>query len=147
MEFISNSSEETQKFAAEFAKKLKQGDIIALTGDLGAGKTTFVQGLARGLKLNKKYYVNSPTFTILNIYQGGRLPIYHFDWYRLTSEPEAADLDLDEYFYGKGVSIVEWPEKFPALLPEQTIWIKLEVSGSSRRNISIKDCGKNIATY
>lgn len=137
-EFISKSPEETQKFAAKFASKLKKGAVVALAGDLGAGKTCFVQGLALGLGIRKNYYVNSPTFTILNIYEGGKFPIYHFDWYRLAHEAEAANLGLEEYFEGGGVSVVEWPEKFPSLLPARTTWIKLSVSGKNRRKITVE---------
>ncbi len=85
------------------ARKLSHGTIMALSGELGAGKTCFVQGLAEGLGVSKKYYVNSPTFTILNIYEGGKMPIYHFDWYRLPSEAEALDLGVEEYIDGKGL--------------------------------------------
>lgn len=137
MVFITNSLKETQELASKIAKKLKPSSIIAFQGELGAGKTSFIQGLALGLGIKKNYYVNSPTFTILNIYKGGKMPLYHYDWYRLGSDGEAADLGLEEYFDGKGVTVIEWAEKFPNLLPERTIWIKMEVKGELSREIKI----------
>ncbi|OGQ49417.1 MAG: tRNA (adenosine(37)-N6)-threonylcarbamoyltransferase complex ATPase subunit type 1 TsaE [Deltaproteobacteria bacterium RIFCSPLOWO2_02_FULL_47_10] len=136
MQITTKSVAETQKFAAALAKKLKRGDIIALTGELGAGKTCLVQGLANGLHIKKKYYVNSPTFTILNIYEGGRYSVYHFDWYRLTSSGAAIDVGLEEYFDGDGISVIEWAEKFPDLLPKRTIWIKMEAVTKTKRKIT-----------
>lgn len=137
MEIITRSLKETQYLAVKFSKGLKKGDVISLIGELGAGKTSFVQGLAKGLGVKKNYYVNSPTFTILNVYEGGKIPVYHFDWYRLTTESEAADLGMEEYFDGEGVSVIEWAEKFPSLLPERTIWIKMEILGEEERKITI----------
>jgi tRNA threonylcarbamoyladenosine biosynthesis protein TsaE len=111
------SPEETQKLAAEIAVGLKPASVIALMGDLGAGKTCFVQGLARALQVPKKFYVNSPTFTILNIYKG-LMPIYHFDFYRLGSEAEAWILGLDDYHFATSVCVIEWAEKFPKYCPK-----------------------------
>lgn len=137
MEIITNSLKDTQDFAVKLSSKLKRGDIVAFTGSLGAGKTSFIQGLAKGLGLKKNYYVNSPTFTILNVYEGGKLPIYHFDWYRLSSEAEAYDLGIEEYFDGNGISVIEWAEKFSKLLPKRTIWIKMEVVTENQRRITL----------
>jgi len=134
---ITNSPEETIEFAKGLVKDLTPGDVFALTGELGAGKTCFVQGLAAGLGINKKYYINSPTFTIMNIYEGGSLPLYHFDWYRLNSENDASDLGVEEFFDGKGVSVVEWAEKFSGLLPKRTKLVKIEVIGETKRRITI----------
>ena len=89
---MSHSVADTHKLARHLLRQLPGRAVLALHGDLGSGKTCFVQGLAKGLGLTKKYYVNSPTFTILNVYEGGSLPLYHFDWYRLNSEAEVADL-------------------------------------------------------
>ena len=105
----SSSVEETIECARSFAAQLKAGDIVFLQGDLGAGKTTFVKGLAQALKVSVAK-VNSPTFVIMNYYKG-KLPIYHFDLYRLGNIKELNTLDFDEYFYGEGVSLVEWPER------------------------------------
>ncbi|MBI2092206.1 MAG: tRNA (adenosine(37)-N6)-threonylcarbamoyltransferase complex ATPase subunit type 1 TsaE [Deltaproteobacteria bacterium] len=134
---VTKSSDETREFAVKFAAGLKGGEVIALVGELGAGKTLFVQGLAAGFHISRKYYVNSPTFTILNIYEGGKMPIYHFDWYRLGSENECLDIGLEEYFDGKGVSVIEWADKFPKLLPEKTVWIKIDVEGEKKRRITV----------
>ncbi|MDO8461859.1 MAG: tRNA (adenosine(37)-N6)-threonylcarbamoyltransferase complex ATPase subunit type 1 TsaE [Deltaproteobacteria bacterium] len=113
MILISHSPEETRKIARELAPKLKPGTILGLKGDLGSGKTTFVQGLAEGLGISKKYYVNSPTFTLLNEYEG-EVPLYHFDLYRLESPNELKNLGWEEYWEGKGISVIEWPERLPA---------------------------------
>jgi tRNA threonylcarbamoyladenosine biosynthesis protein TsaE len=134
---VTKSSDDTKGVAAKFSAGLKGGEVIALVGELGAGKTCFVQGLAEGLNINKKYYVNSPTFTILNIYEGGKKPVYHFDWYRLESENECLDIGLEEYFDGNGISVIEWAEKFPRLLPEKTIWIRIDVEGEKKRRITV----------
>lgn len=97
------------------------GDVVALCGELGAGKTQFVKGLAAGLGVTSE--VTSPTFTLIHEYAGGRLPVYHFDFYRLDSAAEAVALGLDEYLEGTGVSVIEWADKFPGLLPAGTRWI------------------------
>lgn len=138
MQHITNSLIETQKLAAIFAKKLGPSSVIAFEGELGSGKTSFIQGLAIGLGIKKNYYVNSPTFTILNVYKGGKMPIYHYDWYRIGCEEEATDLGLEEYFDGNGITVIEWAEKFPNLLPERTIWVKLAVVGEDKRKITVK---------
>ena len=105
----SNSEEETRVCAESFARQLKAGDIVLLQGDLGAGKTTFVKGLAKFFKVAPKK-VNSPTFVIMNYYKG-KFPLYHFDLYRLEN-PKAIDtLDFDEYFYGEGISVIVWEER------------------------------------
>ena len=109
---ISNSEEETKSCARSFSKQLKPGDVILLQGALGAGKTTFVKGLAQAFNVNPKK-VTSPTFVLMNYYKG-TLPMYHFDLYRLGSLKELDTLDFDEYFYGQGVSLIEWPERLGA---------------------------------
>ncbi len=108
MEFISNSIKDTQRIAAKLAEDLKPGDILALKGDLGAGKTAFTAGIAEGLGVSNS--VSSPTFTIVNEYLNGRIPVYHFDLYRLGDEDDLYDIGIDEYLYGDGVCIFEWPE-------------------------------------
>jgi len=115
MEFISNSLEDTDRFANEYAATIREGDVICLYGDLGAGKTTFTKALC--LALGFAGEVTSPTFTLCNEYSG-RMPIYHFDMYRLKSPSEAIDSGLDEILRaGNGVCIVEWPENLGSLLP------------------------------
>ena len=132
---ISNSEEETKICAQQFAGALKAGDIVLLQGDLGAGKTTFVKGLAQALKVSARK-VNSPTFVLMNCYKG-KLPIYHFDLYRLGLPQEIETLDFDEYFYGDGVSIIEWPERLGKCTPQGYYLVKFQHKGESRRQICI----------
>ncbi len=108
MEFISNSISDTQQIAAKFAESLTKGDILTLKGDLGAGKTAFTAGLLQGLGL--KNSVSSPTFTIVNEYLNGEIPLYHFDLYRLSDEEDLYNIGIDEYLYGDGICVFEWPE-------------------------------------
>lgn len=120
--FISKDVNKTQKFAEKFAKTIKSPCIILLHGDLGAGKTHFTKGLAKGLK--SKDVVTSPTFTIMNTYEGGRMPVYHFDMYRLNSADEAREAGLEEYFNLDtldGVCVVEWEEKVPGLIDKSKV--------------------------
>ncbi len=131
--FISNSSEETCAAAARCAASAKRGDVIALTGDLGAGKTQFVKGLVQ--QVGSSSEVTSPTFTLLHEYPGGRLPVYHFDFYRLETPEAAMRLGLDEYIYGDGVCVIEWADRFPQLLPPSTRWVSLRATGEKSRAI------------
>jgi tRNA threonylcarbamoyladenosine biosynthesis protein TsaE len=104
------------------AAQLRRGDVLALCGNLGAGKTHFVKGLADALGTNTA--VTSPTFTLIHEYLGGRLPLYHFDFYRLEDEDEALKIGLDEYLDGDGICVIEWADKFPGLLPPHTRWFR-----------------------
>jgi tRNA threonylcarbamoyladenosine biosynthesis protein TsaE len=119
-EWISYSEEDTVRFAGSLASQLLSGDIIALEGDLGAGKTSFTKGLAKGLGVTRT--VNSPTFTIIKEYQG-RLPLYHMDVYRVSESEE--DLGFDEYFEGDGVTVIEWAHLIKAQLPEELLVIHI----------------------
>ena len=116
MEYTSNSYEETLKIASEFAKRLRAGDTVCMYGDLGAGKTAFVQGLARGLGISE--HITSPTFTIVNEYSG-MLPLYHFDVYRIADSDEMYEIGYEEYVYGSGVSVIEWPQLIDDILPDR----------------------------
>lgn len=131
--FISDSPEGTTAAGAACARGSNKGDVIALTGDLGAGKTQFVKGFVAELRSNDQ--VTSPTFTLIHEYSGGRLPVYHFDFYRLESADEVARLGFDEYLFGDGVCIIEWADRFPELLPVGTRWISVEVQSESARAI------------
>lgn len=131
----STSPEETHGIAAEFAGELEAGDILALVGELGAGKTQFVQGLAHGLGVPDSTYVRSPSFIIMNEYTGGSLPLYHFDFYRLTDPAELGDLGLDEYFFGEGVTVVEWADRFPGSMPAKARTIRFSIAGENEREI------------
>lgn len=134
---ISKSIDETIGIGEKLAGTLKAGDVVALIGDLGAGKTVFTKGIARGLGVRDTRYVNSPTFVIIKEYKG-RLPLYHFDIYRLNKSSEL-DADLyEEYFYGDGVTVVEWADKIRELLPRKYIEVTLSVSGDTQRRVEIK---------
>ncbi len=122
MKFVSNSREETAKIAYDFAKKLKKGDIVCLNGDLGAGKTAFVSGVAEAFGYDG--YTSSPTFTLINEYLAD-IPIYHFDVYRISFSDEMYDIGIDDYLFGDGICIIEWPEKIKDILPENTININI----------------------
>ena len=134
--FISNSPEETEAFGCRFAEKLKPGDVLALTGELGSGKTQFVKGLVAGLSAATA--ATSPTFTLIHEYSGGRLPIYHFDFFRVENGESAERLGLDDYFFGDGVSVIEWADRFPDLLPETARWIAFETKSETQRAITVK---------
>ena len=109
MQFISNSVEETEHIGAQLAVKLPAGSIVAFTGDLGAGKTAFVRGMARGLGIDER--VTSPTFTIVNEYEGGLRPLFHFDLYRLFDSDELFDIGWEDYLSRGGICAVEWSER------------------------------------
>jgi len=109
VETISRSAEETERIAYEFGQNARAGDIFCLCGELGAGKTVFAKGFARGAGYGG--IVTSPTFTVMNEYEGGRLPIYHFDLYRLEGAADLESIGYEEYFFGDGVSLIEWSER------------------------------------
>ena len=132
--FISSSPSQTAAFARDLAAQARPGDVWALVGDLGAGKTHFVQGAAAGL--GTRAAVTSPTFSLLHEYPGGRWPLFHFDFYRLRHAAEALALGLDEYFSAGGLTIIEWADKFPELLPAGTVWFDFDVTGEETRRIS-----------
>ena len=129
--FISNSTDETAAVGRQYANTARVGDVFALSGGLGAGKTQFVKGLVAGLGSNA--LITSPTFTILHEYEGGRLPAYHFDFYRLETREAALRLGLDDYFFGEGVAIVEWADRFPDLIPDGAQWISFELKSETSR--------------
>jgi len=129
------SPEETERMADHFARKLKKGDVLALTGPLGSGKTTFVKGIAKGLGIRD--FIKSPTFNLLHIHQG-RLPLYHFDFYRL-GKSDLEDLGFVEYVYDSdGVAVLEWAERVEGELPPATTWITLKPLDENRREIHVK---------
>ena len=134
--FISNSPVETEAIARQFANELNVGSILALEGELGSGKTQFTKGIVAGLESSAP--VTSPTFTIIHEYPGGRLPVYHFDFFRLEDRQSVARLGLDDYFFGDGVSVIEWADRFPEFIPEQARWILFELKSENARTITIK---------
>ncbi len=124
MVFESTSSQMTFEFAKKIGQNLKSGDVLCLDGDLGVGKTVFTKGVAAGLGI--KDDVSSPTFTLIQEYYGGRLPLYHFDVYRIDGPWDMDDLGYEEYFYGEGVCLVEWGSMIKELFPENTIYVRIE---------------------
>ncbi|NLD94287.1 MAG: tRNA (adenosine(37)-N6)-threonylcarbamoyltransferase complex ATPase subunit type 1 TsaE [Fibrobacter sp.] len=132
MVFESQSVEETRKFGAKFAETLKPGDVIALDGDLGTGKTEFVRGLVAALGGSA---VRSPTFTIVNTYQTMSMPVYHFDFYRMTDSDELFEIGFYEYVAGDGVCLIEWGTMFQDALPENTRILKFKDAGETIRTI------------
>jgi len=135
-EKITYNEHETLSLAQKLGSLLTSGDVIALEGDLGAGKTTFTKGIAVGLEITKT--VNSPTFTIIKEYNG-RLPLYHMDVYRISDSEE--DLGFDEYFYGHGVTVVEWAHLIKEQLPDELLTIEIYHHGGGGRNIIFKPSG------
>jgi len=132
---LSSSTRQTIKTGKKFAEQLKAGDIICLHGELGAGKTQFVKGIASFFAINPSE-VTSPTFTLIHEYHG-TLPVYHFDFYRLKNEQEALEIGSEEYFYGEGVSIIEWPDKIKGLIPDNALHVQLTHAGAQNREIRI----------
>lgn len=130
---ISQSAAETVEYGRQLAAHLKSGDVVALTGDLGAGKTCLVKGIAAGLGVEQA--VTSPTFTLIHEYRGGRLPLVHVDLYRLDTLAEAVSIGIEDYLDGTGVTVVEWAERIESLLPERTQRIRLSVVDENTRNI------------
>ena len=135
MEFITHSPEETEKIGEALAKSLQPGTILAYRGDLGAGKTAFTRGLARGLGC--KETVTSPTYTIVNEYLGGRLPLFHFDMYRLASSDDLWDIGWEDYLDREGVCAVEWSENVADAM-ENAITVTIEKLGETTRQITIE---------
>jgi tRNA threonylcarbamoyladenosine biosynthesis protein TsaE len=137
--WLSGSEEETFQFGCRIGENAKPGDIILLYGDLGSGKTIMTKGIAYGAGVSDM--VTSPTFTLMNQYSG-RYPLYHFDIYRLTYPEELFDLDYEEYLFGDGIAIVEWPERMGDLLPEEYLQIILDkTQRENQRKITLKPHG------
>ena len=135
MEFITNSPEETEKIGEKLAKALPAGTILAYRGDLGAGKTAFTRGLARGLGANEP--VTSPTYTIVNEYLSGRLPLFHFDMYRLRSVDDLFDIGWEDYLDRNGICAVEWSENVAEAM-EDAVFITIQKTGESSRRIIVE---------
>ncbi|HZQ05179.1 MAG TPA: tRNA (adenosine(37)-N6)-threonylcarbamoyltransferase complex ATPase subunit type 1 TsaE [Anaerolineae bacterium] len=144
LEIISESVEQTQALGARLGTLARSGDVIALQGELGAGKTNFVQGLARGLGITED--VNSPTFILANEYLSGRLPLYHIDVYRIENAEEAEGFGLDDYLNGEGVTVIEWADRIRDALPHDVLWIELEYVDEQQRRICITPLGTRANT-
>ena len=134
------SPEETFEFGKELGKQAKAGAVICLDGELGVGKTVFTQGFAVGLGIEEP--VNSPTFTILQIYEEGRLPLYHFDVYRIEEPEEMDEIGYEDYFYGDGVCLIEWASMIGELIPETAIQVTIKKDlehGFDYRTITVEE--------
>lgn len=118
------NEEDTRQFGLELAQMCKPGTVIALIGNLGTGKTTLTKYIAEGLGIERP--ITSPTFTIVQEYREGKLPLFHFDVYRITDPEDMFEIGADEYFYGKGVSIVEWADQVMEVMPEDTLFVFIE---------------------
>jgi len=141
---VTGSGEETAALGARLGRLLLPGDFVALVGELGAGKTQFAKGIAAGLQVDPDTPVTSPTYTILNIYQG-RLPLYHFDLYRLQGPEEIAELGFEEYFSGRGACVVEWAERLAEESPQDILTVTLEHAGTESRFVTFATAGKRSA--
>jgi tRNA threonylcarbamoyladenosine biosynthesis protein TsaE len=145
-EFLTHSPQETVRLGKILGELLAPGDVVALIGDLGAGKTTLAKGIACGAGVEDEGDVTSPTFVLVNEYQG-RFPVYHADLYRLQDVNEAEDLGWEEFIFGNGISLVEWAEKIPEILPDDRIEIRISWLNAEERKLNIAGKGvkgKNI---
>jgi tRNA threonylcarbamoyladenosine biosynthesis protein TsaE len=137
--FTTNSPEETLLLGEKIADYLEPGDVICLNGDLGAGKTHLVKGISRGLGISE-HLVNSPTFTLIHEYKG-RIPVYHFDLYRVKSASELRDIGAEDYLYGNGICVVEWPQVLENDLPQNAVQVTIEKIDKSSRRLTFKPKG------
>ena len=136
------SAEETAALGEKLGREAKPGDVCTLMGDLGVGKTVLTQGIAKGLGITEA--VSSPTFTIVQVYEEGRLPFYHFDVYRIGDIEEMEEIGYDDYFFGNGVCMIEWAELIEELIPENSIHVTIEKDlekGFDYRKITIEEVG------
>ena len=134
------SPEETMALGEELAGAFQPGDVVALYGDLGAGKTHLIKGISRALGVPGRE-VTSPTFTLVHEYEGTRMPVYHFDAYRIQAPHEFFELGCEDYFFGSGLCLIEWPEHVQSLLPDHTIRLRLSHKGRSCRRIALIEDG------
>jgi len=137
MIITTTSAEDTIKLGEKIAKRLKSGDIVALSGELGAGKTTLVKGIAKGLGVKNYRYVNSPSFVLVKEYRG-KIPLFHFDIYRLNNLKEIEDIGYEDYLARRGVVVIEWSSKMTRILPKRHLDIALKIKNSNERIISVK---------
>lgn len=139
-EIFSTSAERTRAIGKHLGMLLQAGDVVAFTGDLGAGKTCCIQGIASGLGIPETIAVTSPTYTLIHEYQG-RVPIYHFDVYRLGSEDDVYDLGYEEYFYGSGVTLIEWADRIRSFLPEDHLGLHIHFRSDGMRELQFQATG------
>ena len=133
---------ETTDFGRLLGREARPGDIITLGGNLGAGKTTLTQAIGQGLNVPDNCYITSPTFSLLHEYPG-RIPLYHMDLYRLSSEEEIEELGFEDYLYGEGLCVIEWPERLGTLMPEERLHIELRFTEETARQAELIAYGEN----
>jgi tRNA threonylcarbamoyladenosine biosynthesis protein TsaE len=141
LDIISHSLAQTRRLGARLGARAQAGDILALQGDLGSGKTSFVQGLGEGLGV--RVPVVSPTFVLVSVYRtaAGRPPLYHLDLYRISGPQEALDFGLEDYLYGEGVVAIEWPERIRDILPPEHLWISFRHLDAAKRGLVMQPKG------
>jgi tRNA threonylcarbamoyladenosine biosynthesis protein TsaE len=135
------SASETIRVGKSIGSRLLPGDAVALVGELGAGKTQLIKGLAAGMGIKNSIYVSSPSFKLINEYPG-KITFYHIDLFRLRGEKDAEELGLDDYFQSRGITAIEWADKIPSLLPEEILWIEIRYTGENLRSLEISGRGK-----
>ena len=138
MTFTTANAEETIKLGEKIARRLKPGDLVALSGELGAGKTTLVKGLAKGLGVKNYRYVNSPSFVLVKEYKG-KIPLFHFDIYRLNNLKDIEDIGYEDYLARDGVVVIEWSGKMARILPKKRLNVALKIKSPGKRTIAIKE--------
>ena len=134
LDIVSHGVEQTRRLGAHLGRLLAPGDVILLDGEFGSGKTTFTQGIAKGLGLDS-HYVNSPTFTLINEYKGGRVHLAHIDLYRLEGASDISTLGLDDYLEGRGATVIEWPAQAEATLPQDRLLVEFEYLNDTKRTL------------
>lgn len=139
MKYLIQSAAAMRQLGAQLAKQLRPADVLVLQGDLGAGKSEFVRGIAQGIGISDP--IPSPTFTIMNAYDTGRIPLYHFDWYRLHQVDELYEMGMDESIGGEGVAAIEWAERFPEALPPDHLIIQITTEQDGCRTVSFSSAG------
>ena len=144
LDIVSHSAAQTQRLGARLGELAGAGDLFCLEGELGSGKTCFVQGLGRGLGIPGA--IHSPTFILANEHRGGRLPLFHLDVYRMRGADEAMGIGLDDYISGDGVCVIEWAEKIRDALPPERMWIAFRHVDSSKRGLLVQACGVRYET-
>ncbi len=147
MVLLSRSPEETFRVGKILAEGLTAGDVVALTGELGSGKTCLTQGIACGLGVPGDYAVTSPTFTLINEYPGRQMNLYHLDVYRLKGCADLAEMGYDEYLYGGGVMVIEWAEKVLEAVPDDALFVTMTYLDENQRKIELSGCLDRIGSY
>ncbi len=142
---LSRSTDQTLRLGEKLGRHLRQGDILCLEGELGSGKTTLIKGIAKGLKIAPAK-VHSPTFVLMNAYEG-KLPLYHFDLYRLEEIHEISSIGYEEFLYGNGIAVIEWAERLGALTPKEYLRVELKHQGENKRSIKLSAVGKKYHEY